>query len=222
MLTRVAEDAERALRAVEGADELLADEGVADAHRLLRELIGQDFDVDEDGVPRLHRGTRPDRIVSVVDPEMRHGRKSASQRVDGFKLSASATSTREPLITAVDVAPAGEQDGARAGDLLDAQPEHRRPRRVLGDSAYGVGSAREELAAPHVEVLAPVLEPPRREGRLDKRDFTIDVPAGTVTCPAGHAAPIGTDRSGRRRALFNQPLCGPCPLRVLAWAPRDA
>jgi hypothetical protein len=64
MLTRVAQDAERALRAVEHAEGLLDDERVADAHRLLRELVGQDFDIDDDGVPRLHRGTRADRIVS--------------------------------------------------------------------------------------------------------------------------------------------------------------
>src|SRR5271166_3671010 len=63
MLTRVAEDAERALSAVERTEELLDDERVADAHRLLRELIGQDFDVDEQGVPRLHRGTRSARII---------------------------------------------------------------------------------------------------------------------------------------------------------------
>jgi hypothetical protein len=41
MLTRVAQDAERALRAVEQTDGLLADERVADAQRLLRELIGR-------------------------------------------------------------------------------------------------------------------------------------------------------------------------------------
>jgi hypothetical protein len=50
------------------------DEQVAAAHGLLRELIGQDFEVDQDGVPRLHRGTRQDRIISTLDPEMRHGR----------------------------------------------------------------------------------------------------------------------------------------------------
>ena len=66
---------------------------VADAHGLLRELIGQDFDVDDDGVPRLHRGTRADRIISTVDPEMRHGRKSQHQRFDGYKLSAAVTNT---------------------------------------------------------------------------------------------------------------------------------
>src|SRR4051794_6967102 len=65
MLTRVAEDAERALQAVDHADGLLEDEPVADAHRLVRELIGQDFDVDADGVPRLHRGTRADRIMTA-------------------------------------------------------------------------------------------------------------------------------------------------------------
>src|SRR5437879_268986 len=64
MLTRVAQDAERAMRAVEQADGLLEDEQVAEAHALLRDLIGQDFDIDENGVPRLHRGTRQDRIVS--------------------------------------------------------------------------------------------------------------------------------------------------------------
>ena len=86
MPTRVAEDAERALRAVERAEGPLQEEAVEDAHALLRELIGQDFDIDEDGVPRLHRGTRQDRILSVHDPEMRHGRKSRQQRFDGYRL----------------------------------------------------------------------------------------------------------------------------------------
>ena len=86
MLTRVAQDAERALRAVEQADGLLSDDAIADAHRLLRELVGQDFNIDSDGVPRLHRGTRGDRIISTVDTEMRHGRKSQHQRFDGYKL----------------------------------------------------------------------------------------------------------------------------------------
>ena len=175
MLTRIAQDAERALRAVETADGLLGEEAVGDAHRLLRELIGQDFDVDEDGIPRLHRGTRSGRIISTVDSEMRHGRKSSQQRFDGYKLSAAATNTAEPLITAVDVAPAGEADGHRAKHLIDAQPHQRRPRRVLGDTAYGNGPVRAELAARDVEVLAPVPEGKIVEGRLGKRDFRIDL-----------------------------------------------
>jgi transposase len=135
MLTRVAEDAERALRAVERAEGLLDEDRVKDAHALLRELVGQDFDIDEHGVPRLHRGTPQGRILSVHDPEMRHGRKSQHQRFDGYKLHAAATNAERPLITAVEVAPANEQEGARAGALVDSQPERRRPERLLGDSA---------------------------------------------------------------------------------------
>jgi transposase len=213
MLTRVAEDAERALRAVERGDGLLEDERVEEAHRLLRELIGQDFDIDEDGVPRLHRGTRADRIISVVDPQMRHGHKSSHQRFDGYKLSAAVTNTPEPLITAVDVAPACEQDGPQAKHLIDAQSEHRRPARVLGDTAYGIGPVRAELAEREVEVLAPLPPRPGREDRLGKREFGIDLQAGTVTCPGGQAAPIRTEPKGARRAGFAKAACDVCALR---------
>jgi hypothetical protein len=214
MLTRVAEDAERALRGVEQAPGLLGEEAVAAAHRLLRELIGQDFDIDDDGVPRLHRGTRPGRIISTVDPEMRHGRKSSQTRFDGYKLSAAATNTTEPLITAVDVAPAGESDGPQAKHLIDAQREHRRPERVLGDTAYGNGPVRAELAERGVDVLAPVPEGKVVEGRLGKREFGIDLDAGTVTCPAGHTVAISTSTTGFRGANFSHDMCRECPLKA--------
>jgi len=219
MLTRVAQDAERALVAVEQADELLGDERVDQAYRLLRELIGQDFDIDDDGVPRLHRGTASNRVISTVDTEMRHGRKSQHQRFDGYKLSATATNTDTPLITAVDVAPASEQDGPQAKHLIDAQPAGRRPGRLLGDTAYGTGPVRAELGARDVDVLAPVFEGSVKPGRLGKRDFEIDLRAGTVTCPAGHTAPIRAEPSGARRASFAKALCGGCPLRERCVAP---
>ena len=219
MLTRVAEDAERALRAVEQAGGLLADERVGEAHRLLRELIGQDFDIDDDGIPRLHRGTASGRIISTVDPEMRHGRKSQHQRFDGYKLSASATNSAEPLITAVDVAPASEQDGPQAKQLIDDQLEARRPGRLLGDTTYGTGPVRAELAERDVELLAPVPAGTVKAGRLAKHDFTIDLEAGTVTCPAGQVAPIRTEPSGARRASFSKRVCDGCPLRGRCVAP---
>jgi hypothetical protein len=212
MLTRVAQDAERALQAVEQADGLLADERVADAQRLLRELIGQDFEIDEGGVPRLHRGTRSGRIISVVDPEMRHGRKSQHHRFDGYKLSAAATDTTEPLITAVSVAPGNEPDGPQAAKLIDTQHAARRPRRVLGDTAYGIGPVRAELAGRGVDVLAPLSPGVVRDGRLAKRDFTIDLASASVTCPAGAVAAISRAPSGARSASFRRADCAPCAL----------
>jgi transposase len=214
MLSRVAEDAERALRAVGEAEGLLADETVAEAHRLLRELVGQDFDLDDDGVPRLHRGTRSGRVLSVHDTEMRHGRKSESQRFDGYKLSAMATNNAQPLITSVSVAPASEQDGPQAPGLIDSQPEARRPERILGDTAYGNGPARAELAEREVGVLAPVPTPPPT-GRFAKAEFEIDHEAETLTCPAGKTARLSPpDRKGQRTAHFRLSVCRPCPLRA--------
>jgi transposase len=220
MLTRVAEDAERALRAVEQADELLGEVAVKDAHALLRELVGQDFDVDEDGVPRLHRGTRQDRILSTLDTEMRHGHKSRHRRFDGYKLHAAASNSEEPLITAVEVASANGHDGPQASALVDAQSQERRPERLLGDTAYGTGPVRAELAEREVEVLAPVPEAPVREGRLGKHDFEIDIEAGTVTCPAGRVAAIRTQPSGARAAVFRRAACRGCPLRSRCLGPK--
>jgi hypothetical protein len=119
----------------------------------------------------------------------------------------------------VDVAPANEQDGPRAGALVDSQPEERRPRRLLGDTAYGTGPVRAELAKREVEVLAPVPEAPAREGRLAKRDFRIDLKAGTVSCPAGQVAEIRPEPSGRRRASFSKAACDACPLRLRCVQP---
>lgn len=214
MLTRVAEDAQRALQAVEQADGLLDEEAVKAAHDLLRELIGQDFEIDDDGVPRLHRGTRPGRIISTVDTEMRHGRKSSQTRFDGYKLTAAATNTQTPLITAVAVAPAGETDGPQAKHLIDGQPEHRRPPRVLGDTAYGNGPVRAELAERDVDVLAPVPEGKVIEGRLAKHDFTIDLELGQATCPGGHSVAITTSQKGFRGANFTAAMCRGCPLKA--------
>lgn len=212
MLTRVATDALKALRAVEQADGLLDDEPVKTAHDLLAELIGQDFDLDDDDVPTLHRGVRAGRIISTVDTEMRHGRKSSQQRFDGYKLSAAVTNATVPLITAVHVAPACEQDGPQAKHLIDGQPADRRPERVLGDTAYGTGPVRAELAERDVDVLAPVPEAPVPDGRLGKRDFEIDLAAGTIRCPAGHTAKIRTEPSGQRAVIFGVGFCRGCPL----------
>lgn len=213
LLTRVAEDAERALRAVASEPQFAAAEPVAEAAALLRELIGQDFEVDDEDVPRLRRGTAKDRILSVHDTEMRHARKSASQRFDGYKIHAAAVS-EAPLLTAIDVSPGCDYDGKLAAALVDQQPPELKPSRLLGDAAYGDSETREDLEGREVEVLAPLPEPPARPGRIGKGDFRIDLAAGTVTCPAGQVTRIGSrQRSGMRAAVFPDRLCGACALK---------
>ena len=214
LLGEVAIDATRALGTVAEDERLLADERVADAARLLREIVGQEFEPADHERPRP-RGRRGRQIISAEDPEMRHGRTTAARPFTGYKIHA-AVDTEAPLITSVALSPGNEHDGQHAAALVDHQPEERRPRRVVGDTAYGNIEAREQLAARNVAVLAPVQSSSPKEGAIAKEEFRIDLDKHTVTCPQGKTAPIYKPRPNRPRqsdtriARFKD--CAPCPL----------
>ncbi len=90
---------------------------------------------------------------------------------------------------------------------------------VFGDSAYADGATLDKLARAGHEVFAKV--PPVRNSRgYSKDEFSIDPDAATVTCPAGHTAPIrvrGTGRGGLAR--FTE-WCADCPLRAACTTAR--
>src|SRR5262249_50871917 len=81
---------------------------------VLSRVLCQDVERRESG-PVIRSGTAPDRTVSVHDPEMRHGRKSATKRFDGHK-AAVAVDTDEQLVTAVDVLAGNAPDAEGALD----------------------------------------------------------------------------------------------------------
>ena len=214
LLRAVAEDAERALKAVEREPELAERETVTEARKLLREIVGQEFSVDEQDVPKLRRPKDPGRVLTAHDPEIRHGRKTPAKRFAGFKLHATATATKTPLLTALSVTPGSEHDSRQAAPLVDQQPQEHRPTRLLGDTAYGGGPVREELAERGVEMLAPVHETSPKNGPIPKSEFGIDLESGTVTCPQGESARMQRpDPKGERLARFSRGACEGCPLR---------
>ena len=49
------------------------------------QVVAQDVAADETGRPCIRRGVAKDRRISVEDPDMRQGRKTARLRVDGYK-----------------------------------------------------------------------------------------------------------------------------------------
>src|SRR6266511_2569335 len=228
LLAEVARDAERAVRAVEADEQLIAADEVAEAARLLREIIGQEFEVADDEVPRVRGGRRVRQILSAHDPEMRHGRKTQSRRFTGYKLHAAAAS-EAPILTAISLSAGNEHDGHLAGALVDQQPEQRRPRQVIGDTAYGNVEVREQLEQRSISVLAPVHSSSPKAGTIAKEEFAIDLATDTVTCPRGKTAPIYKSRprrpnaklrprrpraTGDRVARFARTDCEPCPLRA--------
>jgi hypothetical protein len=60
-------------------------EVVARSGELLATVLGQDLDCDEAGVFRIARRVAKDRVISTVDPQARHGHKTAARGFDGYK-----------------------------------------------------------------------------------------------------------------------------------------
>ena len=82
---------------------------------------------------------------------------------------------------------------------------------------YADGQTLREQAERGNDLRARV--PPVRNARgYSKDQFRIDPEAGTVTCPAGHTAPIRPQRRGGQ-ARFGD-LCRDCPLRAACTTAR--
>ena len=58
---------------------------VTDAAALVATVVGQDLEKSTDGTFRIARRVAKDRVISTVDPEARHGHKTASRGFDGYK-----------------------------------------------------------------------------------------------------------------------------------------
>jgi hypothetical protein len=220
------------------------DPAAADALGLLALVAGQDVEPAEDsdgtdGRWRIARKVAPDRVISTVDREARHTRKSRSKRRDGFRGQVAA----EPetgLITDCEMTMAagpGSTDaengvkmaardrftgtaGARGsagpdGSLGAGQADARLE--VYGDSSYGSGEARAAYRkAGHDTVIKPGPLRPAVPGGFTLDDFTLDQDAGTVTCPAGVTRPM----SKTRTVTFGA-ACAGCPLRPRCTTRKD-
>jgi len=187
---------------------------VAEAAALLATVTGQDIEETSDGRFRIFEGTASDRVISTVDPEARHGHKTAAHGFDGYKGHLAIDPDSE-VITAVEVSPAVIGDAAVAPRLLDdlVQGQGEPARAVVyGDSAYGTGA---HLAWLDHHGLTPMVKtqlPTAPGGRFTKDQFRIDLQAATVTCPARVTVAITPARRGGGRARFGV-VCSVCPLR---------
>ena len=113
------------------------------AAELLGQLLLQDIerksgDGDGDHGVSLKDGVSRDRMMSVHDPEMRHGHKSSSRRFDGHK-AAIVVDTDSQLITAVEVLPGNAPDNLGALELVEASEANTGVpvEEAMGDAAYG-------------------------------------------------------------------------------------
>ena len=149
LVSALVNDANALLEALAGIDEDEAEEPVAAALALLALVAGQDVEPAEgsdgtDGRWRIARKVAPDRVISTVDQDARHTRKSPEARRDGYRAhvaaepetgiitdealtKAAGTENSDPGVAEKFVA----ADGADQGDT----------REWYGDSAYGTGDS---------------------------------------------------------------------------------
>ena len=192
------------------------------AAELLGQLLLQDVERTDDGVG-LKDGVSRDRMMSVHDPEMRHGHKSSSRRFDGHKAAIVVDSDSQ-LITAVEVLPGNASDNLGALELVEQSEANTGVpvEESMGDAADGDGDTRQAFADAGRTLIAGVPDRPNRS-HFPKEDFHIDLEAGTCTCPAGNVARrivsfgTRTGPTGRTHRLngfrFDGAVCGVCPLR---------
>ena len=191
------------------------------AAELLGRLLLQDVERTDDGVS-LKDGVSRDRMMSVHDPEMRHGHKSSSRRFDGHKAAIVVDDSQ--LITAVEVLPGNAPDNLGALELVEASEANTgvTVEEAMGDAAYGDGDTRQTFADAGRTLIARVPGRPNRS-HFPKEDFHIDLESGSCTCPAGNVARrivsfgTRTGPTGRTHRLngfrFDAAVCGVCPLR---------
>ena len=233
LLAEIVADADRLLELSRQAQGELAEDSaerqqIVAGAELLGQLLLQDIerksgDGDGDDGVSLKDGVSRDRMMSVHDPEMRHGHKSSSRRFDGHK-AAIVVDTDSQLITAVEVLPGNAPDNLGALELVEASEANTGVpvEEAMGDAAYGDGDTRQAFADAGRTLIARVPGRPDRK-HFPKDDFVIDLAPGSCTCPAGQVThtivPAGkrTNRTGRVHRLqafqFDGAECRTCPLR---------
>jgi len=226
LIEALATDGMALLRVLHGRE--LA-EALAQAGALLAAVLGQDLDQDEAGVFRIARRVAPDRVISTVDVEARHGHKTAARGFDGYKAHVGIDPDSE-IITATTVTAGNAGDASAAQDLitdlLDTDTEHPDAQHgpgddsdsggepaasVYGDNAYGTGEWHDRLERAGIESKCKTQQPVAAGGRFAKDRFDINLRHDTVRCPAGHTAPIRRNKQTGTASFW--PYCTHCPLR---------
>ncbi len=199
------------LGAMEAVEQYVAEQPASPAQQaaeaavaVATQVVAQDVEQEAGGQPQLRQGVARDRRISVEDGEMRHGRKTASQLVDGFKRHV-GRDLDSGLIRVVGLTAANAPEASvTPGLAADLAHQPGCLSEVHIDRAY--------LASHLVRERSPQLAiyckawPVRNGDRFAKTAFTLDWEAGRLHCPAGATVPFTPGTTVR----FPAPLCRSC------------
>jgi hypothetical protein len=202
------------------------DSAVTEAVALLATVLGQDLETADDGTFSIAQRVAPDRVISTVDPETRHARKTVAHSFDGWKGHAAIDPDTE-IITATAVSPGNAGDASIAEELIadlleddgpaelsDDDQEMAERRSVYGDAAYGTGELQSLLSDAGIDSKLKTQPPASRKGLYAKDRFVVDLEHDVVTCPAEVTVAIRRQQDGTGIAKFGE-SCAACPLREM-------
>jgi transposase len=178
-----------------------------EALAVARQVQAQDVERAGDGPPAVRRGVARARRISIEDAEMRHGRKSRSQRVDGYKRHV-LRDLDAGLIRAVGITPANSPEASVTDAIvadLDHQAAHLDELHI--DRAY-LSSALVRERPADLAIFCKAW-PVRNGDRFPKTAFALDWERRTIRCPNGAALPFEPGGTVR----FPAATCAACPLR---------
>jgi hypothetical protein len=182
----------------------------------LMRVVRDDLETDQQGRLVIAEKVARDRLISLTDPQARHGRKSAKSLFNGFKLHLLGDLV-SGLILSVTVTRGSEHDGTPAHRLIRrAKTLVQELEQVLGDTAYGGSQMRAEIRDQlGVKLLTP---PVSDNGKSTRASFAINFAAGTVTCPNGVETSDYNDvhhpeyGAPTRRYKWPKEACASCPV----------
>ncbi len=176
--------------------------------KIAQQVKAQDVEMNEKGKASLIKGVAKDRRISVEDAEMRHGRKSRSVRVDGYKRHV-LHDLDTGLIRAVGITPANVPEASVTEAIsVDLERQEADLKELHIDRAY----LSSHLVRERGDDLAVYCKawPVRTGKRFHKQAFALDWKQQLIRCPASQEMPFVPGGV----VHFPKDTCAQCPLKA--------
>lgn len=146
------------------------------AAELLATVVGQDIEQTENGIFRMIRGVAPDRVISTVDPEARHGHKTQARHFDGYKGHIAIDPDSE-IITAATVTPGNAADGSVAKEMLEDVLEPSQTQSGIEDDSVSNATPSNTVKSAPVEDVLEAIQP---QSGIENHSAPNAAPSDTV------------------------------------------
>lgn len=176
--------------------------------KIAEQVQKQDVEVNEQGKASLVKGVAKDRRISVEDGQMRHGRKSRSVRVDGYKRHV-LHDLDSGFIRAVGITPANVPEASVTEAIrVDLDRQEVCLKELHIDRAY-LSSHLVRERSDELEIYCKAW--PVREGKqFHKQTFALDWQRQIIRCPAEQEMPFVPGAV----VHFPKEICAQCPLKA--------